>query len=83
MVELVATVPTRNDQARVLQYVEMLGNGLTCRAEPVAHGQSGTQLEQRLTVPQQQLVEHRAPCRICKGLEHVAHVSSIGKSTLA
>jgi hypothetical protein len=77
--ERVAPFPSPGDQARVLEDVEVLGDGLAARAHPVPADQPGAQLEQRLAVPVLQLVEDGAPGRVGEGLEQVAHTHTIGK----
>jgi hypothetical protein len=83
VVVLVAALPTSGDQTRALEDVEVLGDGLPGGAQAVLGGQPGAELEQRLTVPVQQLVEERTPSRVREGLEHIAHCHRIGKHSLA
>ena len=47
------------------------------------HCEPGAQLKQRLLIPFPQFVEDGASGRISKSLEHVAHVTTIGKLVLA
>jgi hypothetical protein len=75
----VAALAAPDDEAGVLEDVEVLGDGLTARAHAVPGDQPGAQLEQRLAVPVLQLVEDGAPGRVGEGLEHVAHGPTIGK----
>src|SRR5687768_2090289 len=83
VVELVATLAAGPHQARSLEDVQVLRDGLPGRGEPVPADQPAAQLEQRLAVPLLELVEDHAPGRVRERLEHVAHGHSIGKYSLA
>ena len=48
--ELVPALPSGNNEARVLEHLEVLGDGLPGGAEAVFHCQSAADLEQRLPV---------------------------------
>jgi hypothetical protein len=81
-VELVPAVAFDPDQTGTLEHVEMLGDRLPRRVDPVLHQQATTELEQRLTVAVGQLIEDGPPRGIGKGLENV-QMRIIGKSSLA
>ena len=57
--ELVPAVAFDPDQAGALEHVEMLGDRLAARVDPVLHQQAATKLEQGLTVAFGQLVACR------------------------
>src|SRR4051794_36560816 len=81
--ELVPALAAGGDEAGLLQDVQVLGDGLPARAEPVPADQPGAQLEQRLVVPLLELVEDGPPGRVREGFEDVAHDGTIGKYPLA
>lgn len=56
------------DEPGVLEDGEVLGDGLARGAEAVFHGQSGAELEQRLTVPVDELVKDGSTSRIVQRL---------------
>ena len=80
--ELVPAVAFDPDEAGGLQHVEVLGDRLTRRVDPVLHQQATAELEKRLTVAFGQLIEDGPPGGIGKGLEYV-QAMMIGKSSLA
>jgi hypothetical protein len=81
-VELVPAFAFDPNQTGGLEHLEVLGDRLARRVDPVLHQQATTELEQRLTVAFGQLIEDGPPGGIGKGLEYV-QVAMIGKSSLA
>src|SRR5215218_5519430 len=73
MVELVPALPPGPHQPRRLQDVEVLGDRLPRRAQPVLGREPGAELEQRLPVPLAELVEDRPPGRVGERPVHVAY----------
>jgi hypothetical protein len=57
MVEFVAPASLRVDQAGPLEHVEVLGDRLAGRGESVLHREPGAELEQRLRLALDELVE--------------------------
>ncbi len=73
----------RGEETGRLEDVEMLGDGLASRTQPVLHREATAQLEQRLTVSVDELIEDRPPRGISERLEEVGHDSTIcGSSSL-
>ncbi|HVT99044.1 MAG TPA: hypothetical protein VHE33_16180 [Acidobacteriaceae bacterium] len=83
VVELVAALARRRDQACLFEHFQMLRDGLARRCDAMLHRQARAQLEQRLPVALRQLVQNRPPCRRCHCLKNVDHSITIGKSQLA
>jgi hypothetical protein len=75
VVKLVTTFSLGLDEARILEDVEMLRDGLAGRSHPMPCGEAGTNLEQGLAVPLAQFVQDRPPRRIRKGLVDISHTS--------
>jgi hypothetical protein len=84
VVVLVATSSFGGDESGVFEDGEVLGDGLAGGAESVLHGEAGTDLEQRLAVPVDELVEDGSTCRVVERLIQLGcHGQIIGKSALA
>ncbi|MFN8050490.1 MAG: hypothetical protein U0Q22_03550 [Acidimicrobiales bacterium] len=77
--ELVATVASGRHEAGLLEHVEVLGDGLPRGGELVLGREAGAELEERLAVAVDELVQYGAPSRVGEGLEHVSHALTIGK----
>jgi hypothetical protein len=71
--ELVPPLPFRGDQPRLLQDFQVLRDRLPGGGETVLHRETRTDLEQRLAIALDELVQDRPPGGICEGPEHVAH----------
>jgi len=80
VVELVATLAARPDQAGCLQDVEVLRYGLARRADAVTHDQSRTDLEEGLAVAIGQLVENRPSRGVGEGPKDLVAVGCVGHS---
>jgi hypothetical protein len=80
VVVLVATSSFGGDESGVFEDGEVLGDGLAGGAESVLHGQAGADLEQRLAVPVDELVEDGSTCRVAQRLVQLGcHAHIIGK----
>jgi hypothetical protein len=80
VVVLVATSSFGGDESGGFEDGEVLGNGLAGRAESVLHDQAGADLEQRLAVPVDELVEDGSTCRVVQRLVQLGcHAHIIGK----
>src|SRR5258705_12971664 len=64
--ELVPPVSFCDHEAGRLELIEVLGDRLSRRAEPVLHHQPRAELEQCLTVSLAELIEDRPPCGVCE-----------------
>jgi hypothetical protein len=80
-VELESPLPLRRHQAGAFEHFEMLRDGLPGRTDAVLHREPAAKLEERLTVPVDQLVEDCAPRRVGDGSKQFIHVT--GKPSLA
>lgn len=56
-----AAFPHSRNETGLLQDIEVLGDRLASRNEPVLHREPGTDFEQRLTVPVHELIEDCSP----------------------
>jgi len=84
IVEVVAALASRDDEAGLFEDVEVLGDRLSGRTQPVLCRKANTELEEGLAGPFLELVQDRASGWVGEGLEHVTrHGVSIGKSVLA
>jgi hypothetical protein len=85
MVKLVAPASLRTDQAGLLEYVEVLRHRLAGRREPVLCCEPGAELEQRLRLALDELVEDRPTGGVGQCLENVdlGHNPMLGKYPLA
>jgi len=82
-VELVSPLATDLDEPRSLQHLEVLGNGLSSRADAVPGREKSAEFEEGLAVSFGQLVENRRTGGIGKRLEEFFHGSIIRKPLLA
>jgi hypothetical protein len=78
-VVLVAALAPGHDQARGLEHVKVLRDGLPGGGQAMTGGQPGADLEQRLVAALGQLVKDPAPGQVGQGLEDVGHRAIIGK----
>ena len=65
--ELVPPVSFRDHEAGRLELVEVLGDRLPCRAEPMLHHHPRADFEQCLAVSFAELIEDRPPCGVSEG----------------
>lgn len=60
-----------DDEACSLQHLEVLGDGLTRRADPMRHDEPGAEFEKRLLPALAELIQDGPTCRIAKGSVNV------------